>query len=72
MTKLPTLGILFLTTVRAVIVAKLVILVISPLTTFILALRAALVAKLVRALTRPERWSTLFSPLALISQLCLN
>ena len=55
MTKLPTLGILFLTTVRAVIGAKLVILVISPLTTFILALRAALVAKLVRVLTRPER-----------------
>ena len=47
MTKLLTLGILFSTTVKAVVVAKLVILGISPLTSFILALREALVAKLV-------------------------
>ena len=45
MTELLTLGILFSTEVRAVIVAKLVILGISPLTPFILALREALVAK---------------------------
>ena len=45
-TKLLTLGILFSTAVRAVAVAKLVILGISPLTSFILALRAAVVAKL--------------------------
>ena len=47
MTKLPTIGILFSTAVRVVVVvAKLVILGISPLTSFILALREALVAKL--------------------------
>ena len=47
MTKLLTLGILFSTAVRALVVAKLVILGISPLTSFILALREELVAKLV-------------------------
>ena len=46
-TKLLTLGILFLTAVRALVVSKLVILGISPLDSFILALREALVAKLV-------------------------
>ena len=45
--ELLTLGILFSTAVRAVVVAKLVILGILPLTSFILALRAAVVAKLV-------------------------
>ena len=48
-TKLLPLGILFSTTLRAVLVAKLVIPGISPLTSFILALREALVAKLVRS-----------------------
>ena len=49
MTKLLRLGILFLTSVRAevVVVAKLVMSDISPLTSLILALREALVAKLV-------------------------
>ena len=47
LTKLLTLGILFLTAVRAVVVAKLVILGSSPLTSFILALRETLVPKLV-------------------------
>ena len=47
LTKLVTLGILFSTALRAVVVANLVILGISPLTSFILALREALVAKLV-------------------------
>ena len=47
MTKLLTLGILFSTAVRAVVVAKLVILVILFLNSFILALRAVVVAKLV-------------------------
>ena len=47
LTKLITLGILFSTAVRALVVAKLVILGISPLTSFILALRVVLVAKLV-------------------------
>ena len=47
LTKLLTLGILFSTAVRAVEVAKLVILGILSLTSFILALRAVLVAKLV-------------------------
>ena len=47
MTKLLTLGILFSTAVRAVVVAKLVILDISSLTSFILALRVVLVVKLV-------------------------
>ena len=46
-TKSLTLGILFSTVVRALVAAKLVILGISPLTTFLLALREALVAKLV-------------------------
>ena len=47
LTKLLWLGVLFSTAVKAVIVAKLVILGISPLTSFILALRVVLVAKLV-------------------------
>ena len=47
LTKLLILGILFSTALRAVLVAKLVILGISPLTSFILALRVVLVAKLV-------------------------
>ena len=48
LTKFLTLGVLFLTAVRAVVVvAKLIILGISHLTSFILALREALVAKLV-------------------------
>ena len=47
-TKLLTLGILFSTAVRVVVVAKLVILAILSLTPFILALRAVVVAKLVK------------------------
>ena len=47
MTKLLTVGISFSTVVKAVVPAKLVILGISTLTSFILALREALVAKLV-------------------------
>ena len=47
LTKLLTLRILFPTGVRTVVVAELVILGISPLTSFILASRKALVAKLV-------------------------
>ena len=47
LTKLLLLGILFSTAVRAVVVAKLLILGIFHVTTFILALRVALVAKLV-------------------------
>ena len=46
-TKVLTLGILFLTVVRAVVAAKLLILGISTLTPFILALKVVLVAKLV-------------------------
>ena len=46
-TKLLTLGILFSTLVRTVVVPKLLILVIWHLTPFILALRLALVANLV-------------------------
>ena len=45
LTKLLTLGILFSTAVRALIVARLVILGISPLTSFILELRVVSVAK---------------------------
>ena len=48
MTKLLALGILFSTVLRTAVVAKLVILIISPFTSFILALREALVAKLVK------------------------
>ena len=51
LTKLLTLGFLFSTTVRAVVLARLVILGISPLTSFILALRVVLVAKLVMSVT---------------------
>ena len=47
MTKLRTLGTLFLIEVRALVIAKLVLLVISPLTSFILALTVVLVAELV-------------------------
>ena len=47
LTKLLTLGILFSSAVRLVVVAKLVILDILRLTSFILAFREALVAKLV-------------------------
>ena len=47
LTKLLTLGILFSTAVRAVVLAKLVMLGISPLTSFIVALTLVLVAKLV-------------------------
>ena len=47
MIKFLTLGILFSKVVRVALVAKLVILVTSSLTSFILALREALVAKLV-------------------------
>ena len=49
-TKLPILGTLFSTAVRAVVVPKLVILGISFLTSSILALRIVLVAKLVMML----------------------
>ena len=44
LTKLLTLGVLFSIAVRAVVVAKLVILGTSPLTSFTLTLREALVA----------------------------
>ena len=47
MTKLLTLGTLFSTALRAVLVAKLVILGISPLKPFIVALGVVLVAELV-------------------------
>ena len=47
MTKSLTFSILFSTVVRAAVVAKLVTLGISPLTSFILALRVAIVAELV-------------------------
>ena len=47
LTKLVTLGILFSTAVRALVVAKLVIFGIPSLTSFILALREVFVAKLV-------------------------
>ena len=46
MINLLTLGILFSIAIRAVVLAKLVILSILPLTSFILALRATVVAKL--------------------------
>ena len=45
--KLLTLGIFFSTVIRAAVVAKLVILDILPLTSFILGLRVVLVAKLI-------------------------
>ena len=47
LTKLLTLGIIFSIALRALVVAKLVTLGISPLTSIILALREALVAKLI-------------------------
>ena len=50
LTKLLTLGILFSSAVRLVVVAKLVILDILRLTSFILAFREALVAKLVMSI----------------------
>ena len=47
LTKLLTLGILFSATVKAVVLAKLVMLGILPLISFILTLKAAVAAKLV-------------------------
>ena len=47
MTRLLTLGTIFSTVVRAAVVANLVILGLSPLTSFILALRVVLVDRLV-------------------------
>ena len=47
MTKLLTLGTLLSTAVKALVVARLVILGISPLTSFILAVRVVFVAKLI-------------------------
>ena len=47
LTKLLTLGILFSLVVRAAVVAKLVMLGILPLTSFILTLRTVVIAKLV-------------------------
>ena len=47
LTKLLTLGILFSTALRAVLVARLVILGISPLTSFTLALRVVLIAMII-------------------------
>ena len=47
LTKLLTLGILFSTAVRALVVAKLLILGISPLISFLLALRAEVLTRLV-------------------------
>ena len=68
MTKLLTLGILFLTAVRAVeVVAKLVILVIPPLTSFILALKTELVAKLEILGILPLNSFTLASRAALVA-----
>ena len=63
MTKSLTLSILFSTAVRAAVVAMLVILAISPLTSFILALRVVLVAKLV--ISVPNIFSSVFFILAL-------
>ena len=61
MTKLLTLGILFPTVLREILVAKLVLLGISPSTSFILALRLVLFAKLVISITL----SSIFFDLAL-------
>ena len=58
LTKLLTLGVLFSTAVRAVLVAKLVTFGISPLTSFILSLREALRDNLVILGISP--WSHLF------------
>ena len=46
LTKLPTLGVLFSRTIRGIVLTKLVLLGISPLTPFILTLRIVLLAKL--------------------------
>ena len=53
LTKLLTLGILFSTAVRAVVLAKLVILGVLPLTSFMLALRATFIDKLVILVISP-------------------
>ena len=50
-TKLVTLGILFSTAVRGILVATLVILDILPLTSFVLALRKLLLAKLMSGIS---------------------
>ena len=53
LTKLLTLGIPFSTAVRAVVLAKLVILGVLPLTSFMLALRATFIDKLVILVISP-------------------
>ena len=72
MTKLLTLGILFSTAVRAVVVAKLAILGISPLTSFILALTEALVAKLLILGISPLNSSILALREAIVAKLIIS
>ena len=71
-TKLLTLGILFLTVIRAVLAAKLVILVVSPLALFILALKAAVVAKLAMPSISPSTWFILAWREALVVKLVIS
>ena len=72
LTKLQTLGVLFSTAVRALVVTKLVILGISPLTSFILALRAALVAKLVMLGISPLTLFILALRVVLVAKLVIS
>ena len=72
LTKLLTLSILFLTAVRAVLVTKLVILCISPLTSFILALRAPVAAKLAILGMSPLTSFTLALRKALVAKLVIS
>ena len=72
LTNLLTLSILFSTVVRAVLVTKLVILCISPLTSFILALRAAVAAKLVILGISPLTSFTLALRKALVAKLVIS
>ena len=71
-TKLLTLGILFSTAVRAVVVANLVILGTLFLTSFILALRAEVVAKLVILGISPLTSFILTLRLVLVAELVLS
>ena len=72
LSKLLTLGILFSTAVRAVLVAKLVELGILPLTSFIFALRAAVLAKLVILGISPLTSSLLALRVVLVAKFAIS
>ena len=72
LTKLLTLGILLSTGLRAVVLAKSVILGVLPLTSFILALRVAVVAKLLILIVSPLTSSISALGVVLVAKLVIS